>query len=95
MYIWVMMSSWLLMSCVTTAPIQEMSDARSAVATAQHIVTPVSSIYLEKAKENLEQATIAIEKSDFHRAKTLAKKAKIQAQKAVKEQQHRENKREL
>ncbi|MDQ6962047.1 MAG: hypothetical protein Q9M28_05900 [Mariprofundaceae bacterium] len=84
-FFWVILFSLLLLGCVSKAPIQEMSDARLAVTVAQDLLKEKPSKKLMKARENLEQATIAIEEQDFNRARYLAKKAKIQAQTAVKE----------
>jgi len=97
MYLWIVLSSLLFLGCASKAPIQEMSDARSALVTAQRILATdaATSKPLQQDKDHLEKATLAIDKQDFNRAKNLAKKAKKQAQVAVKEQQRRESQHEL
>jgi len=74
-----------LASCAVKAPVQEMAEARTAIAVARSIVSgsDASSRELISAEQALKDAADAIEQQRFDRARRLALEAKRKAQKAV------------
>ena len=74
-----------LVACAVKAPVQEMAEARSAIATARSIVSgsDASNAELISAEQALQRATDAIEQQRFEQARRLALEAKRKAQNAV------------
>jgi len=80
----------LLLSCVMKPPVQEMSDARSAIKQAQEMLGQQdqaqqnkANVYLKSAEQTLQEAADAIEHERYDRARSKAIAAKHQAQKAA------------
>jgi len=76
---------FVITACATKAPVQEMSEARSAIAAAKSIVSDDGAAIksLMSAEQALEEAAKAIENERFERARRLALDAKRKAQQAV------------
>ncbi len=74
-----------LASCGAKPPVQEMAEARTAVETAQAI--DKSSVpadrELKSAEQALQEASEAIELQQYEKARALAIRAKLKAQKAA------------
>jgi len=83
----------LLSACATHPPAQEMSDARSAIKTAQDLPghTVKADKYLKSAEKALEDAAASIKLERFERARLKALEAKRHAQQAarIKQAQNR------
>lgn len=75
----------VLASCAVKPPVQEMAEARTAIAAARSIVSEAdaSNRELISAEQVLKEAADAIEKQRFERARRLALEAKRKAQRAV------------
>jgi len=75
----------VLTSCAVKPPVQEMAEARTAIAAARSIVseTDASNRELKSAEQALKEAADAIGLQRFERARRLALEAKRKAQKAV------------
>ena len=75
----------LLASCATKPPVQEMAEARTALEAAQAIDkrSDAASRELKSAEQSLQEASEAIEKKQYEKARTLAIRAKLRAQKAA------------
>ncbi len=82
-----------LSACATHPPAQEMSDARSAIKTAQEL--PGHEVradkYLQSAEKALEDAAAAIRLEQYDRARNKALEAKRNAQQAAKFKQFQHN----
>ncbi|OIO74565.1 MAG: hypothetical protein AUJ57_01980 [Zetaproteobacteria bacterium CG1_02_53_45] len=74
-----------LSACATHPPAQEMSDARSAIKTAQDLPgqTARADKYLQSAEQALEDAAAAIRQEHYDRARNKALEAKRHAQEAA------------
>ncbi len=76
------MAVWLP-ACATTAPVQEMSNARQTIAAAHEAKAKIYAPEQIKAAERLmHQATGALESGDYHSAREYAVAAQQQAIKA-------------
>ena len=75
----------LLSACAMHPPAQEMSDARSAIKTAQELPghSAKSDKYLKSAEKALEDAAASIKLERFERARNKALEAKRHAQQAA------------
>jgi len=75
----------VLTACAVKAPVQEMAEARSAIATARNLVSEsdAANEELVSAEQALKAAADAIEQQRFEQARRLALKAKRKAQSAV------------
>jgi PBP1b-binding outer membrane lipoprotein LpoB len=75
----------LLAACATTAPVQEMAAARSAIQTAKEIprTSPSADLALKSAEQMLNEAAEEIRQEHYERARQLALSAKRKAQSAV------------
>lgn len=75
----------LVAGCATTAPVQEMSNARQTIASALEVKADIyASKHLQTAEKLMEQATDALESGNY----TLAKEYAVSAQQyAVKARQ--------
>jgi len=87
----------MLASCALKPPVQEMSDARSAIKMAQDLPAQQSSAqqskaetYLKSAESALDEAAAAIGQEHYERARTKALEAKRNAQEAarIKQRKH-------
>ncbi|MFQ5519554.1 MAG: DUF4398 domain-containing protein [Mariprofundus sp.] len=82
-----------LTSCALKPPVQEMSDARSAIKMAQELPGQPNNraqTYLKSAEQALDEAANAISAERYERARSKALEAKRNAQKAarIKQSQH-------
>lgn len=94
------MRKWLLIAVMTSitacmatkAPVQEMAEARSAIAAARQMspAVPEAEAELKSAEEALSQAAQALDQQRFEEARRLAVKAKLKAQRAARLKQKRE-----
>lgn len=75
----------LFSACATKPPAQEMSDARSAIKTAQEMPgsTAKADKYLKSAEKALQEAADAIKQERYDRARNKALEAKRSAQHAA------------
>jgi len=75
----------LLSACAVKPPVQEMSNARSAIKAAQELPgsTPKSESYLKSAETALEEAVEAIRQERYETARGKAMEAKRNAQTAA------------
>lgn len=72
-----------LNGCASTAPVQEMSNARQTIAAAQEAQASVfAPDQLQAAEQLMQQATAALESGDYARAREYAVAAQQQAIKA-------------
>jgi len=72
-----------LSGCATTAPVQEMSNARQTIAAAIEVKAEIySPKHLESAEKLMDQATEALEAGDYNLAKEYAVSAQQYAIKA-------------
>ena len=72
-----------LVGCTTTAPVQEMSNARQTIAAAIEVKAEVySPQHLETAEKLMDQATEALETGDYSQAREYAVSAQQYAIKA-------------
>jgi hypothetical protein len=85
----------ILASCALKPPVQEMSDARSAIKMAQDLPVQQNSgqksradAYLKSAESALDEAAAAISQEHYERARTKALEAKRNAQEAARIKQH-------
>ena len=87
-----MKSGWIgitiaivLAACATSAPVQEMAAARSAIQTAKEIpkTNLPAELALKSAEQMLQEAADAIRQEKFEQARQLALSAKRKAQSAV------------
>jgi len=80
----------VLSSCVLKPPVQEMSDARTAIKTAQELPGdgPDADATLKSAETALDEATRAMEEERYERARAKALEAKRHAQQAARIKQH-------
>jgi len=86
----------ILASCALKPPVQEMSDARSAIKMAQELPAPQNpgqhraDAYLKSAESALDEAAAAISQKHYERARTKALEAKRNAQEAarIKQRNH-------
>ncbi len=87
----------ILASCALKPPVQEMSDARSAIKMAQALPGQQSpgqqskaDAYLKSAETALDEAAAAIDNEHYDRARTKALEAKRNAQQAarIKQRKH-------
>jgi len=87
----------ILASCALKPPVQEMSDARSAIKMAQNLPAQQNSgqqrraaAYLKSAESALEEAAAAIGNEHYDRARAKALEAKRNAQEAarIKQRKH-------
>lgn len=80
----------LLAACATQPPVQEMSDARSAISIAQGLPGEQKRAdhYLKSAETALDDAAKAIEAEHYERARTKALEAKRSAQEAARIKQN-------
>ncbi len=70
----------LLVACVTTPPVQEMSDARQAIRSAEEAgANDHARIPLFKARDLLEQALISLEAGEYGDARRFALDARYKA----------------
>lgn len=89
-----MLSTGALASCVLKPPVQEMSDARTAIKTAQELPTGDSKAggradaALHSAENALGEATEAMDKEHYERARSKALEAKRHAQEAARIKQN-------
>lgn len=76
----------LLGSCAVKAPVQEMSEARSAIERAQQldIKSPKAGKVLKSAEQSLKEAAAAIDGKRYEVARRKAVEAKRKAQLAAK-----------
>jgi len=83
----------LMVACVKTPPVQEMSDARSAIEQAQELPGQhdKADAYLKSAEQSLQEAADAIKVEHYERARNKALEAKRNAQKAAKAKQVKVN----
>lgn len=74
-----------LAACATTAPVQEMAAARSAIQAAKEIPksSPLAEQDLKSAEQMLDEAAEEIRQEHYGRARQLAVSAKRKAQHAV------------
>ena len=73
----------LLVGCATSAPVQEMSNARQTIASALEVRAEIyAPKHLEMAEKLMEQATEALESGDYVQAKEYAVSAQQYAVKA-------------
>ena len=83
----------LLLACVMKPPVQEMSDARSAIKMAQALPGQQNKAdsYLKSAEQALQEAAKAIQLERYERARSKALEAKRHAQQAarLKQSQHK------
>jgi len=89
----------ILASCALKPPVQEMSDARSAIKMAQDLPEQKShgqqgraAAYLKSAETALDEAAIAIGNERYERARTKALEAKRNAQEAARIKQLKHSK---
>lgn len=78
---------WILaagvIGCATSAPVQEMSNARQTIASALEVKAEIyAPKHLETAEKLMEQATDALESGDYELAKEYAVSAQQYAVKA-------------
>ncbi len=86
----------ILASCALKPPVQEMSDARSAIKMAQELPAQQNpdqqraDVYLKSAESALNEAAAAIGQKHYERARTKALEAKRNAQEAarIKQRNH-------
>jgi len=72
-----------LSACATTAPVQEMSNARQTIAAAHEVKAKIyAPEQIQAAERLMEQATGALESGDYHSAREYAVAAQQQAIKA-------------
>jgi len=92
-------SVMILAACALKPPVQEMSDARSAIKMAQEL--PVrqspgqqskSDSYLKRAESALDEAATAIRDEHYDRARSKALEAKRNAQEAARIKQQKKSK---
>ena len=73
----------LLTGCATTAPVQEMSNARQTIAAAHEVKAKLyAPQHIEAAEKLMQQATGALESGDYRSARDYAVAAQQQAIKA-------------
>ena len=78
--------------CATTAPVQEMSNARQTIASALEVKAEIyASEHLEAAEKLMEQATEALESGNYTQAKEFAVSAQQYAVKARQQAISRQN----
>ena len=80
------LSMLLLSACAVKPPVQEMSDARSAVQTVHQLPAasnPVANRYLNRAESALQEAAQAMHRQQYLRARQKAVEAKRMAQRAA------------
>lgn len=77
-------------ACAMKAPVQEMSDARSAIKTAHALpgAGKKADAYLKSAESALQDAANAIRDEHYERARSKAVEAKRNAQEAARLKQH-------
>lgn len=77
-----------LSACAAKAPVQEMAEARSAIATAKQLPGDgKGEAVLKSAEQSLQEAAKAMEAQHFDRARRLALEAKRKAQRAARQKQ--------
>ncbi len=89
----------ILPACALKPPVQEMSDARSAIKVAQDLPAQQNAgqqgradAYLKSAESALDDAAAAISQERYDRARTKALEAKRNAQEAARIKQQRNHK---
>ncbi|MES0371166.1 MAG: DUF4398 domain-containing protein [Mariprofundaceae bacterium] len=85
-YLIVVVFTALLCSCAVKAPVQEMSEARSAIERAQQLdlKSPKADKALKSAEQSLKEAAAAIDGKRYEVARRKAVEAKRNAQLAAK-----------
>ena len=74
-----------LAACETAPPVQEMSDARQAIAVAKEAgAADLASFHLEAAEKYLASAEQSLGRQAYHQARRDAKQAKMKALDALK-----------
>ncbi len=75
-----------LTACETTPPVQEMSDARQAIAVAKEAgAEEYAAFHLKAAEDYLDTAKKALDDGQYSEARRNAKHAKVKALDALKE----------
>ncbi|MDQ6991858.1 MAG: DUF4398 domain-containing protein [Mariprofundus sp.] len=84
----------LLSACATKPPVQAMSDARSAIKTAQQLPgdMPKAAYYLKSAEQALSEAAQAVKAERYEQARVKAREARRNAQQAARIKQSTFNK---
>ena len=83
--IWLIASFFGLAACETAPPVQEMSDARQAIAVAKEAgAADHAAMHLEAAEKYLASAEESLGEQAYHQARRDAKQAKIKALDALK-----------
>jgi hypothetical protein len=91
-YMLVLVGVACLLGCVAGPPVQEMSDARQAIAAAKTAgVTPATSSEYQSAQAAIERAEGHLEAHEYTRAKLAAQAAKRHAAAALANAQHAES----
>ena len=81
LFLWLL--STVLIGCATSAPVQEMSNARQTITSALEVKAEIyAPKHLETAEKLMEQATEALESGDYELAKEYAVSAQQYAIKA-------------
>ncbi|MDX8403486.1 MAG: DUF4398 domain-containing protein [Mariprofundaceae bacterium] len=85
-YMFIAVLTVLLCSCAVKPPVQEMSEARSAIEKAQqlNIKSPKANKVLKSAEQSLKEAASAIDEKHYQVARRKAVEAKRKAQLAAK-----------
>ncbi len=80
-----MVTALVVAACATTPPVQEMSEARSAIESARQLEQKSSKANLEikSAEQSLQEAADAIDKKYYDLARRKAVEAKRKAQRAA------------
>jgi len=80
-----MVTALIVASCATTPPVQEMSEARSAIESARQLEqkSPNAKLELKSAEQSLQEAADAIDKKYYDLARRKAVEAKQKAQRAA------------
>jgi len=86
-----MVTALVVASCATTPPVQEMSEARSAIESARQLgadkpeqKSSKANLELKSAEQSLQEAADAIDKKYYDLARRKAVEAKRKAQRAAK-----------
>ena len=80
-----MATALVVASCATRPPVQEMSEARSAIESARQLEqkSPKANLELKSAEQSLQEAADAIDKKYYDLARRKAVEAKRKAQRAA------------
>jgi len=80
-----MVTALVVASCATTPPVQEMSEARSAIESARQLEqkSPKANLEIKSAEQSLQEAADAIDKKYYDLARHKAIEAKRKAQRAA------------